>query len=276
MLKQKLRAKVSIIVEAGDVWETHHYATLIGYGASAVYPITTYTSVAELYSQKQIDNEKLLSHYIENYRQSICYGMLKIMSKMGISTIQSYRNAQIFEALGIDNNVIDESFTNTVSRIGGLNYNDIATEQQIRHKVAYPEVYLSETLPVGGIYQWKRQGETHLFNPDTVHLLQQAAWNNDFDTYKKFAESVNTQTERAITLRGLFQFKTAKAIPLDEVEPAENIFKRFATGAMSFGSISHEAHSTLAIAMNKIGAKSNSGEGGEDEIQELSNHSSCH
>jgi glutamate synthase (NADPH) large chain len=193
---------------------------------------------------------------------------LKVFSKMGISTLQSYQGAQIFEALGIHKEVIEKYFQGTVSRIGGLNLDGIAREAITKLKAAYPETpVLQNKLEVGGIYQWKRRGERHLFNPQTIHLLQQACRSGDYSVYKKYAGLINTQTKEALTLRGLLQFKKRTAVPIEEVEPVNAILKRFATGAMSFGSISHEAHSTLAIAMNRIGGKSNSGEGGEDEIR---------
>ncbi|HXA02495.1 MAG TPA: glutamate synthase-related protein, partial [Cytophagaceae bacterium] len=186
-----------------------------------------------------------------------------------ISTLQSYQGAQIFEALGIGKEVIDKYFTTTISRIGGLTADGIATEALIKHRLAYPEKPVPNSrLEVGGVYQWKRRGEFHLFNPQTIHLLQQSTKSNDYQVFKKYSKLVNDQTQKAATLRGLLKFKNAaEPIPLEQVESIESIFKRFATGAMSFGSISHEAHSTLAIAMNRIGGKSNCGEGGEDEIR---------
>ena len=202
---------------------------------------------------------------LKNYINAINYGLLKILSKMGISTLQAYQGAQIFEAIGINREVIDHSFVGTISRLEGLGYDGIATEALVRHKLA--KTTISELDP-GGFYQWKRKGENHLFNPETIHLLQKSTRINSYEIYKKFAERINEQDDRAITLRSLFQYKFKRpSISIDEVEPAENILKRFATGAMSFGSLSHEAHSTLAIAMNRIGAKSNSGEGGEDEVR---------
>lgn len=267
LLKRNIRGKAALIVEAGDAWETHHFATLIGYGASAVYPYLADETIADILFKKHADTTEVEEHLLK-YRKAINKGLFKILSKMGISTLQSYMGAQIFEAIGLNSSVIDYSFTGTVSRIEGLDCDDLAREQLLRYHVAFPHQQLKEVLPVGGIYQWKRQGEKHMFNPDTVFHLQQACINNDISHYKKYTESINNQVEDSLTLRGLFEFKqTNKSITLSEVEPVEEIFKRFATGAMSFGSISHEAHSTLAIAMNRIGAKSNSGEGGEDEIR---------
>jgi glutamate synthase (NADPH/NADH) large chain len=188
---------------------------------------------------------------------------------MGISTLQSYHGAQIFEAVGISRKVVDKCFAGTVSRIEGIDFDGIAREVLAKHRFAYPLKggNVAKQLEVGGVYQWKRRGEYHLLNPETVHLLQKSTRLNDFNLYKKYAQKVNDQTQKACTLRGLLDFKKRNSIPIEEVEPAEEIFKRFATGAMSFGSLSHEAHSTLAIAMNRIGGRSNSGEGGEDEIR---------
>jgi glutamate synthase (NADPH/NADH) large chain len=191
--------------------------------------------------------------------------LLKVMSKMGISTLQSYQSSQIFEALGIGSDVIERCFRGTISRIEGLSFDDLAKEVLIRHDLAY-ENQRTE-LQVGGIYQWKRRGEKHLFSPDIIHLLQHSTKSNNYQLYKKYSDKINNLAEDTITFRGLLEFKARTPVPLNEVEPVEEIFKRFATGAMSFGSISHEAHSTLAVAMNRIGGKSNSGEGGEDEIR---------
>jgi glutamate synthase (NADPH/NADH) large chain len=194
--------------------------------------------------------------------------LLKIFSKMGISTLQSYQGAQIFEILGLGKEVVDTYFTGSISRIGGINLDTIAKEALIKHSSGYQLLKQeSPKLEVGGIYQWKQRGEEHLFNPATIHLLQQATKQNDYSVYKKYAQLIDDQSKKSITLRGLLKFKTAKSISIDEVEPVENILARFATGAMSFGSISYEAHTTLAIAMNRIGGKSNTGEGGEDPIR---------
>lgn len=186
---------------------------------------------------------------------------------MGISTLQSYHGAQIFEALGVSKSVVEKYFTGTVSRIQGLTIDDIAREVLVRHRVGYPAREIpAQILDVGGVYQWKQRGEKHLFNPETISLLQESTRNKDYGQFKKYAKAVDDQGDNAATLRSQLDFikNPAGSIPLAEVEPIENILKRFATGAMSFGSISHEAHSTLAVAMNRIGAKSNSGEGGED------------
>jgi len=269
LIKKGYRGKVGIAVEAGDVWEVHHFATLISFGASAVNPYLAFESIIDLKKKDiipdTISDEKLYKNYIK----SVDEGLLKVFSKMGISTLQSYQGAQIFEALGISKEVIDVYFTGAISRIGGLSLDDIAREALIKHRLAFPaEPVPNSKLEVGGIYQWKRRGEFHLFNPQTIHLLQQSTKTNDYQVFKKYTKLVNDQSVKACTLRSLLKFKpSAEPIPLEEVEPIESIFKRFATGAMSFGSISHEAHSTLAIAMNRIGGKSNCGEGGEDEIR---------
>jgi glutamate synthase (NADPH/NADH) large chain len=269
LINKNLRAKAALVVEGADVVETHHFATLIGYGASAVNPYLAFETIAEISKEENIYNSTEGKQAIDNYIHAIGYGLLKVFSKMGISTLQSYHGAQIFEALGISNKVVDRCFSGTVSRIGGLSFDGLAREALIKHRLAYPEKPLpKQRLQEGGFYQWKRRGEYHLFNPDTVHLLQQSTRTNNYAVYKEYANLINEQTRKAATLRGLFEFrKTREPVPLEEVEPKENIFKRFATGAMSFGSISHEAHSTLAIAMNRIGGKSNSGEGGEDEVR---------
>jgi glutamate synthase (NADPH) large chain len=268
LIRKGLRGKIGLLVEAGDVWETHHYATLVGYGASAVNPYLVYQTIHDMKKKNLLPESLTEEQAIYHYKKAVCGEFLKIMSKMGISTLQSYHGAQIFEALGINQEVIDPYFTGTVSRIGGLTLDDIAREALVKHGLAFPpNTNTAPRLEVGGIYQWKLRGETHLFNPQTIHLLQQSTKTNDYRLYKKYSKLIDDQSEKAITLRSLLKFKKHKSISLSEVEPVENIFKRFATGAMSFGSISHEAHSTLAIAMNRIGGKSNCGEGGEDEIR---------
>ncbi|WP_194090414.1 glutamate synthase large subunit [Vibrio hibernica] len=270
LIRKGLRAKCDIVVETGDARETHHFATLIGYGANAINPYLVTETIVELQKKKKLDPETPSNELFNNYRKGINAGLLKIFSKMGISTLQSYHGAQIFEALGISKTVVDKYFTGTVSRIQGLTIDDIAREVLLRHRVGYPtrEVPL-QMLDVGGVYQWKQRGEKHLFNPETISLLQQSTRNKDYSQFKQYAKTVDDQGDNAATLRSQLDFikNPAGSIPLDEVEPIESILKRFATGAMSFGSISYEAHSTLAVAMNRIGAKSNSGEGGEDPIR---------
>ncbi|UCS94421.1 glutamate synthase large subunit [Echinicola marina] len=265
LVNKKLRTKAGIIAEAGDIRETHHFATAVGYGASAINPYLALETLVHLNETEQLSKKFEEKELFENYQEAIGKGLLKVLSKMGISTLQSYQSAQIFEAVGLGPEVIERCFKGTISRISGVSFDELAEEVLTRHNAAYGSE--SPRLETGGVYQWKRRGEKHLFNPETIHLLQKSTANNDYSLYKKFAEKINNQTKDALTIRGLFEFKKRISIPLEEVEPAEAIMKRFATGAMSFGSISHEAHSTLAIAMNRIGAKSNSGEGGEDEIR---------
>ncbi|WP_025562419.1 glutamate synthase large subunit [Psychromonas sp. SP041] len=270
LIKRGLRAMCDIVVETGDVRETHHFATVIGYGASAVNAYLIEEMIVDLQSKNRLPADKDVCDIFKSYKDAIDAGLLKIFSKMGISTIQSYQGAQIFEALGISKSVVDDYFKGTVTRIQGLSIDDIAHEILVRHRFAYPlRAVPSQRLDVGGVYQWKQRGEKHLFNPTTISLLQESTRNKNYSQFKQYADTVDQQGDDAATLRSQFEFvpKASGPISIDEVEPAENILKRFATGAMSFGSISHEAHSTLAIAMNRIGAKSNSGEGGEDPIR---------
>jgi len=269
LIKTGHRGSVGLVVEAGDVWEVHHFACLLAFGATAINPYLALASIRTLKEQGSITTELTWPELRKNYVKSICQGLLKIFSKMGISTLQSYHGAQSFEILGINNEVVDNYFCGAVSRIGGLGLDEIAKEVIIKHRRGFASSRAtSNLLPEGGLYAWRRRGESHLFNPETVHLLQKACRTNDFDTYRQYSALISKQTDKFYTLRNLLDFAYHRpAIPLEEVEPAENILKRFATGAMSFGSISHEAHSTLAIAMNRIGGKSNTGEGGEDEIR---------
>ena len=265
LLAQNLRATSSLIVDSGDVRETHHFATLIGFGANAVCPYLAFDSINGLHQQGLLATGTDLEAANANYVKAIGYGLRKIFSKMGISTLQSYQGAQIFEILGLNSAVVDKCFTKTISRIEGLGFEGIEEEVLQRHLQAYPEQGTeAEVLDEGGVYEWRKEGEAHLFDPETIHLLQKSSRNDDYEVYRQYANRINDQAEQAYTLRGLLDFKDRAPVALDEVEPAEEIFRRFATGAMSFGSISYEAHSTLAIAMNRIGGKSNSGEGGED------------
>jgi glutamate synthase (NADPH/NADH) large chain len=267
LVRAGLRSRTSIIVEAGDVRETHHFATLIGYGASAINPYMAYSGIAGLKKDNAFDPSQSLDDLVDIYKKAVEKGLLKIMSKIGISTVQSYQGAQIFEILGLRNEVTEYCFKGSVSRIEGLSFDDLAREALERHHRAFPKKSLPDTpvLDEGGIFQWKQRGEAHLFTPNSIHLLQLSTQTNDYGIYKKYANAINDQSDKTITLRSLLEFRKGKSIPIEEVESVEHILKRFATGAMSFGSISHEAHSTLAIAMNRIGGKSNSGEGGEDE-----------
>mgnify|MGYP003344771482 CR=1 FL=1 len=237
------------------------------FGATAINPYLALATIRNLKANGQWQTDLTWEQLKYNYIKAVCDGLLKVFSKMGISTLQSYQGAQIFEILGLNQEVVDRYFTGATSRIQGIGLEEIAREALAKHYFAFSRKEIPvNRLPVGGIYQWKRKGEFHLFNPATIHLLQLSTKTNDYATFKKYSKLVNDQSERAATLRSLFEFKrNRQSIPLDEVEPAESILKRFATGAMSFGSISWEAHTTLAIAMNRIGAKSNTGEGGEDE-----------
>lgn len=268
LIKRELRNATSIVVEAGDIWETHHFATLIGYGVNAIHPYLALNTIHHLHEKSVFSQDISKSKAKDIYIKAIGKGLLKIFSKNGISTLQSYQGAQIFEALGVNQEVVDFCFKGTVSRIEGIGFDGIAKEVVARHRLAYDtSLKPDHNLVTGGLFQWKKDGEYHLFNPQTIHLLQMAARKNDKKSYEAYAKLINEQLTQACTLRGLLTFRRGTAIPIEEVEPVENILKRFATGAMSFGSISHEAHSTLAIAMNRIGGRSNSGEGGEDPIR---------
>ena len=271
LIKNGLRAKADLIVEAADARETHHFATLIGYGASAVNPYLAIETLNEMRSEGVVDPELSDSQLFNKYTKAVGSGLLKIFSKMGISTLQSYQGAQIFEALGVNAKVIEQYFTGTVSRIQGVGLDEIAAEALKTHREGYPaanRIAIDDVLETGGEYAWRHDGERHLFNPTTIRLLQHSTAENNYKQFKEYAQEVDDQSSEAFTLRGLLNIKSDRpSIDISEVEPAESIFKRFATGAMSFGSISWEAHTTLAIAMNRIGAKSNSGEGGEDPIR---------
>ncbi len=269
LIRKGYRGQVGLIVEAGDVWEVHHFACLLGFGATAINPYLALSTIRDMRLSGKLQTELDVDKLKKNYIKAVCEGLLKVFSKMGISTLQSYQGAQIFEILGINKTVVDKYFAGAVSRIQGLGLDEIAQETLAKHWTGYgrKETPVQRLTP-GGIYQWKRKGEFHLFNPTTIHLLQYSTRMNDYNIFKKYSKAVNDQSEKAATLRSLFTFKrNRESVPLEEVESAESILKRFATGAMSFGSISHEAHSTLAVAMNRIGAKSNTGEGGEDELR---------
>jgi glutamate synthase (NADPH/NADH) large chain len=269
LIRKGLRGKVGIVVEAGDVWEVHHFACLLGFGATAINPYLALATIRNMKVNNTLQTELTWDQLRKNYIKAVCDGLLKVFSKMGISTLQSYQGAQIFEIVGLNKELVDKCFTGAVSRIEGIGLDELAKEALAKHWFAFSRKDIPvDRLPVGGVYQWKRKGEFHLFNPTTIHLLQYATRMNDYNTFKKYTRAVNDQSEKAATLRSMFQFKVNRpAVSIDEVESAENILKRFATGAMSFGSISWEAHTTLAIAMNRIGAKSNTGEGGEDEAR---------
>lgn len=264
LVRKSLRTQIGIVIESGEPREVHHFAVLLGYGADCIHPYLAYEAIESLVrdSEVTVDAKKA----VKNYRKAVDHGILKVLSKMGISTLQSYRGSQIFEALGLSDEVIDRCFAGTPSRIGGVGFAEIAKETILKHSDAYPATESgSAHLNSGGVYQWKKDGEFHLWNPDSIAALQDATRTNNIDKYKEFAKLINDQSSNPTTLRSLLKFKhTGKSIPLDQVESTESIFKRFATGAMSFGSISKGAHETLAIAMNRIGGKSNTGEGGED------------
>ena len=264
LIRKGLRTRASIVVESGEPREVHHFCTLIGYGADVVNPWLALQVIERLLEGEKISNTEARIGYIASVGQ----GILKVMSKMGISTVQSYRGAQIFEAVGLAQDLIDRYFTGTASRIGGIDLDTIAEETMMRHRQAWPNVRLifSKGLDAGGRYLWRRNGEHHLFNPMTIARLQQAVRSGEVSTYEEYSRQINDQTQQLGTLRGLLLLdeEGAMPVPLDEVEPWMEIVKRFKTGAMSYGSISKETHETLAIAMNRLGGKSNTGEGGED------------
>jgi glutamate synthase (ferredoxin) len=260
------RTRVALVLESGEPREVHHFALLLGYGAGAINPYLAFESLDVLLRDGLLAPSLDRHAAVKNYIKAVNKGVLKVMSKMGISTIQSYRGAQIFEAIGLCPSVVARYFTHTPSRIKGIGLPEIAREQLARHERAFPKRgRTSDQLDAGGHYQWRREGEFHLFNPETVHKLQYAVRTGSYKVFKEYTKLVDDQSQRLCTLRGLFQFKKRHPVPLDEVEPVEKIVTRFATGAMSYGSISKEAHETLAIAMNRLHAWSNTGEGGEDE-----------
>ncbi|WP_371787079.1 glutamate synthase large subunit [Streptomyces albidoflavus] len=268
LIGTKQRTQVGLLVEAGDVREVHHVALLIGYGAAAVNPYLAMESVEDLVRAGTFLPGIEAETAIRNLIHALGKGVLKVMSKMGISTVASYRGAQVFEAVGLKDDFVRTYFSGTTSKIGGVGIDVVAREVAARHAKAYPATGIARAhraLEIGGEYQWRREGEPHLFDPDTVFRLQHATRNRRYDIFKQYTGRVNEQSERLMTLRGLFGIKSDRpSIPVEEVEPVSEIVKRFSTGAMSYGSISQEAHETLAIAMNQLGGKSNTGEGGED------------
>jgi glutamate synthase (NADPH/NADH) large chain len=270
LIREKTRTQVGLVVECGDAREVHHMALLVGYGAGAVNPYLAFESIEDMVAEGINSLNGLDPHpLVKNYIKAAGKGVLKVMSKMGISTVASYTGAQVFEAIGLSQDLVDEYFTGTVSRLGGIGLDEIAAEVAARHAVAHPdrpELRSHRRLELGGEYQWRREGEYHLFNPETVFKLQHATRSKRYEVFKEYTRLVDDQSRRLATLRGLFELKlgSREPIPIDEVEPASAIVRRFATGAMSYGSISKEAHETLAVAMNRIGGKSNTGEGGED------------
>jgi glutamate synthase domain-containing protein 2/glutamate synthase domain-containing protein 1/glutamate synthase domain-containing protein 3 len=264
LIRQGLRMKVSLALETGDAREVHHFALLIGYGCSVINPYLAFETLDGMIRDELLPG---VEHKLacKNFAKAAVKGVVKVMSKMGISAVQSYHGAQVFEAVGLRQDVIDEYFAGTASRVGGIGMDVIAREVLSRHHAAFADRSSGETvLPSGGQYQYRADGEFHLFNPETIHRLQKSVRTGSYATYKSFAELIDDRAKNLSTLRGLLDFKQGEPVPIDEVESVESIMKRFKTGAMSYGSISSEAHETLAIAMNRIGGKSNTGEGGED------------
>jgi glutamate synthase (NADPH/NADH) large chain len=265
LVREGTRTRCALVLESGDAREVHHCALLLGYGAGVVNPYLAFETLDDMIRQGllvDLDHAKA----VRNYIKALNKGILKVMSKMGISTLQSYCGAQIFEAIGLAKAFVDQYFTWTPSRVEGVGIEVVAEEVRKRHDVAYPRRGRpSQDLDWGGEYQWRRDGEYHLFNPDTVFKLQHATRSGQYRVFKEYSRLVDEHSERLATLRGLIRLRAVgPPVPLEEVEPVESIVRRFSTGAMSYGSISQEAHETLAIAMNRIGAKSNTGEGGED------------
>lgn len=269
LIRKGLRTRAGIVVETGEAREVHHYATLLGYGAGAINPYLAFATIRAMIKEEITDDVTDYTLACKNYIKAIGKGLLKVMSKIGISTLHSYRGAQIFECIGLQQTVVDRYFCGTPTRIEGADMDALAKDVLKRYERAYPSADIAENLDldVGGVYQWRRRGERHLISPMLVSALQRSAKIKDKEGYKEYAKLVNDQSERLCTLRGLMSFKDAvrEPVPLDEVEPWTEIVKRFKTGAMSYGSISREAHETLAVAMNRLGGKSNSGEGGEEE-----------
>ena len=265
LIREGTRTQAGLVIETGEAREVHHFCLLIGYGAGAINPYVAFETIADMYRGGLLPGDITFEQAKKNYIKAVNKGLIKVASKMGISTVQSYRGAQIFEAVGLSKPVVDQYFTGTSSRINGIGLEVIARESLERHRHGYPPVRVNgEVLETGGFYQWRRDGEYHMWNPDTVAKLQQAVRITGFPTFKEYSKLVDDEARHRCTIRGLLTFKNRTPVPLEEVEPASQIVKRFVTGAMSFGSISKEAHENLAIAMNRIGGKSNTGEGGED------------
>lgn len=269
LIRAGLRTRAGIVLESGEPREVAHFALLCGYGANAINPYLAFETIADLQKEGLLPEVKDYKEAKKNYIKSIGKGLFKVFSKMGISTLQSYCGAQIFEAVGLDSELVNGYFTGTQSKIEGLSLEMLEEETNRRHRNAYDATFFPGNLDPGGVHYFRKNGDAHLYTPNTVHKLQRATQENNYKIFKEFSQAIDDQSERAITLRSLFQldFANSKAIPLEEVQPAKEILKRFQTGAMSHGSISWEAHTTLAIAMNRIGAKSNTGEGGEDPIR---------
>ncbi len=264
LIRNETRTRVCLVLESGEPREIHHFSMLIGYGVSAINPYLVFEAIDDMIKTGLLPE---LTHdkAVKTYKKAVTKGVIKVMSKMGISTVQSYQGAQIFEAVGLSAALVDRYFTGTPSRIGGIGIEDLAVEVEERHAAAFDERAPDYgTLPIGGDWQWRKEGEYHLYNPESVHLLQRACREGDYEAFKRYTALIDDQSARQCTLRGLMVFKDSKAIPIDEVEEVASIVKRFKTGAMSFGSISKEAHEAMAIAMNRLGGKSNTGEGGEN------------
>ncbi len=263
LIREGTRTHAGFVLESGEPREVHHFALLLGYGATAINPYLAFETIHDQILNGDLDIETAKAE--KNYTKAVNKGVVKILSKMGISTIQSYLGAQVFEILGLEETFVKKYFTRTPSRIGGIGLDEIANESLARHKRAFFPDVNGKTLEIGGNYQWRQSGESHRYSPQSIHLLQKACRSGDYALFKKYSGLLNAQTQQQGTLRGLLKFKQGSGtIPIDEVEPVEEILKRFKTGAMSYGSISAEAHEALAIAMNRIGGRSNTGEGGED------------
>jgi glutamate synthase domain-containing protein 2/glutamate synthase domain-containing protein 1 len=264
LIRHGNRMRTSLVLESGEPREVHHFALLSGYGAAAVNPYLAYETLNDMIREDMLLGVEFYDA-VKKFNKAACKSVVKTMAKMGLSTIQSYQGAQIFEAIGLKQELVDKYFCWTPSRIGGIGLDEVAKEVQMRYMRAFPDRQTDgKALDVGGQYQWRKEGEVHLFNPETVHRLQHASRTNNYAMYKQYAELINNQAKTMYTLRGLFEFKKREPVPIEEVESVDDICKRFKSGAMSYGSISSEAHESLAIAMNRLGGKSNTGEGGED------------
>ena len=266
LVQTKKRTSLSVILESGEPREVHHFATLLGYGASAINPYLAQESIQELIDLNMLDKDYYAA--VDSYNEAVISGIIKIASKMGISTVQSYQGAKIFEAIGINEDVVNRYFKGTVSRIGGIGIEDIQKDVEMLHSQAFDplDLHTDNTLDSKGAHKMRSGKEEHLYNPQTIHLLQLSTRTGDYDTFKEYTSLVNKEDDTIMNLRGLLDFKyPKKGISIDEVESVDEIVKRFKTGAMSYGSISKEAHETMAIAMNMLHGKSNSGEGGEEE-----------
>lgn len=273
LIKKKLRTKVDLIIETGEARDSFHMSLLLGYGATAVYPYLAFETINHMIKEQLYIEGTSVEQANMNYVRALGYGIRKITSKMGIATLRSFNGAQIFEIIGLDKELVKEHFYGTPCRLSGAKLDVIAKETLMRHQRAFERKMGMHELPIGGRIHCRKDSDTHLFNPETISKLQHSCRTNDYDVFKEYTALINNQTESLKTVRGLLSFKKCRAIPIEEVEPVEHIVKRFATGAMSFGSLSKEVHETLAIAMNKLGGKSNSGEGGEDDSRYIKSDS---